>query len=571
MAELGIKPDLSNLPAGFAQTPVALPPEAAPAPVAPYDPVPVTRSILETNPVDQVNQHVAQFNAPALDSFAQKYKNTPEGQASAALAQRVKDGQSEYDNLMKGIQNAKTPQEANLAALKTYKTVRDEPRYGDALMMYIAGDKIGAMQTVMGGKIETKIEYLPTTGRMVIKKVNGLGQPVSVEDAQSGQIIPMPEYAKLGGSVSALENTLKFQSDKSTQKFRTDEFNNATKAFNGLNTLANAKEPLVQTYTNLMEEIAKNPQVNPNDLKLIAGFVSGQTSYARSLATGRDFIDSATRTKGNSLSAEDRKALGLGTGPVNDDQLKAALKAHAEYSLSDKAGNTYSANTLLQLMDRTNIGSQLDKNYTQDRKALEESTMLNLYKDRPDLYAKVKLAFDLNNQIQKINTDGAVTHGNPLFTVPTTAAGFTDPVQKVLAQAVQEKFNVQATQQFNKWRTQQMTMAREAGAVDYYPEPGELESQFTQTPLYKNMQKEASKEIVTTINRKPVYATESQIPKEVMTIGPAEEASMIKVVPGAVSPVGQANQQEIDAETERKAKVRNEALDKFTNKNKGAK
>lgn len=470
------------------------------APVAPVDPVPVTRSIVNANPVAQVDQHVAQGNAPALDSFAQKYKNTPEGQASADLAEKVKRGQTEYNKLLGSI-DPNTP-EGRLKALQTYKTVKDEPRYGDALMMYMAGDKVGAMQTIMGGKVETKIEYLPTTGRMVIKKVNALGQPVSVEDAESGQIIPMPEYAKLGGSVSSLENTLKYQSDKATQEFRTKEFNNATKAFNGLDTLAKAKDPLVKTYTDLMSEIMNEPSIGMEDRKLIAGFTSVQTQFTRNYSAAKQFIDSATNTKGQTLSLENRKALGLkADGSIDKSALEAALAANGDVSLKDAAGNTFTANTLLQAMKTKNVSEGVEKNTSQTKQALEESVIANLYKDKPVLYNKIKSAIEMNGQIQTLNAQGTAEHGNPLFTIPTTAASFTDPTQKVLAQAIQEKFNVETTIEFNNWRKQQMEMARKAGAVDYYPEPGELESKFTETPYYKNKQREARNEIVRTLNR----------------------------------------------------------------------
>jgi hypothetical protein len=478
--------------------PVAIqPPSVQPAPV---DPVPVTRSIINTDPVKQVDEHVATGNAPALDSFTQRYQNTPEGKASAELSKRVKDGQAEYTKLMAGI-DPNTP-EGKLKALQTYKTVKDEPRYGDALMMYMAGDKMGAMQTIMGGKVETKIEYLPTTGRMVIKKVNALGQPVSVEDAESGQIIPMPEYAKLGGSVSALENTLKFQSDKATQEFRTKEFNNATKAFNGLDTLAKAKDPLVNTYNGLMLEIMDEPSIGMEDRKLIAGFTSGQTSFTKNYSAAKQFIDSAANTKGETLSLENRKALGLkADGKIDRSQLEAALAANADVSLKDAAGNSFSTNTLLQAMKTKNVSEGVEKNTSQTKQALEESVIANLYKDKPVLYNKIKSAIELNGQIQALNAQGTAEHGNPLFTVPTTAASFTDPTQKVLAQAIQERFNVETTIEFNQWRRQQMEMAKKAGAVDYYPEPGELESKFTETPYYKNKQREARNQIVSTLNR----------------------------------------------------------------------
>lgn len=529
------------------------------------DPVPVTRSIINANPVAQVDEHVATGNAPALDSFAQKYQNTPEGQAAADLAAKVKRGQAEADLIFKGL-DPNTP-EGRLKALQTYKTVKDEPRYGDALMMYIAGDKQSAVQMIMGGKVTTSVEYLPTTGRMVIKKTNALGQPVSVEDAQSGQIIPMQEYAKLGGSVSSLENTLKYQSDKATQEFRTKEFNNSTKAFNGLDTLAKAKNPVLQNYTNLMEDIMNEPSFSMEDRRLIAGFTSGQTQFSRNFSAAKQFIDSASTTKGDTLSLENRKALGLkGEGKIDPKELEAALAAHGDVSLKDTAGNSFSANTLLQAMKTKNISEGIEKNTSQTKQALEESAIATLYKNKPELYVKIKNAIELNGQLQALNAQGASEHGNPLFTVPTTAASFTDPTQKVLAQAVQEKFNIETTVEFNKWRKQQMDMARRAGAVDYYPEPGELESKFTETPYYKNKQKEARDEIVRMVNRpsriQASGGATSFIPAESAVVTPKEATGTPKTLgpdeksPTAGAAVSDAKRKQEARDAARKAHTR---------------
>lgn len=558
--------------------PVAPPPVAKPAPVVPSttlvgtqpnnpqaapivtNPVPVTSNIINADPVAQVDDHVATGNAPALDSFAQKYKNTPEGQAAAELAARVKRGQDEAAKIFQGL-DPNTP-EGRLKALQTYKTVKDEPRYGDALMMYIAGDKQGAVQMIMGGKVTTSIEYLPNTGRMVIKKTNALGQPVSVEDAQSGQIIPMQEYAKLGGSVSSLENTLKYQSDKATQEFRTKEFNNATKAFNGLDTLAKAKDPVLKNYTDTMEELFSSPSFTMADRIKFAEFVTGQTEFSRNFGDAKQFIDSASRTKGESLSLENRKALGLkADGKIDVSELEAALAAHGDVSLKDTAGNTFSANTLLQAMRSKNVSEGIRKNVSQTRQSLEESALATLYKDKPELFNKMKLALELNGQLQALNSQGAAEHGNPLFTVPTSgAAGFADPAQKVLAQAVQEKFNNEVTQEFNRWRKQQMDMARQAGAVDYYPEPGELESKFTDTPYYKNKQREARNEIIRQINRP--YKTEelpnapaSTIPPSSAVITSQEATSTQKNIVGDGSP----SKDLAAEEAKKKQKAREEA------------
>ena len=503
------------------------------------DPVPVTRSIINANPVKEIDNAVAQGDGIALDSFAQRYKNTPEGQAAAELAARVKKGQAEADLIFKGL-DPNTP-EGRLKALQTYKTVKDEPRYGDALMLYIAGDKVGGVQMIMGGKPETRTEYLRNTGRQLAVTRNALGQLVSVVDQESGQVIPSQEYAKLGGSVSSVESTLKYLQDKATTEFRTKEFNNATKAFNGIDTLAKAKDPILQNYTKLMEEIYDHPTFNMEDYKTFAGFVTGQTEFSRNFGDAKQFIDSASRTKGESLSLENRKALGLKLqGPISPKELEERLGASGDVTLKDSAGNTFTANTLLQAMRSKNVSEGINKNVSQTRQALEESALATLYKDKPELFNKMKLALELNGQLQALNAQGAVEHGNPLFTVPTTAAGFADPAQKVLAQAVQEKFNIEVTQEFNRWRKKQIELARSTpGAVDFLPEPGELESAFTQTPYYKNKQKEARDEIIRQINR-PYKIGEapgvSNIPPESAAITPKEAQSIPKSIVGDTSP-----------------------------------
>jgi len=548
-------------PPAMASAPVV--PVAAPVqnsqPIAPVSPVPVMNAIVTSNPKDQVDSAIANRDPVALDSFSRRYANTPEGQASAELSKRIKEGQAEFQRITKNV-NPNTP-EGRLAALKSYKTSRDEPRYGDALMMYIAGDKIGAMQTITGGKIESKTEYIPSTGRPVEKRVNALGEVVSVRDIESDTIIPMDEYAKLGTTVSALENTLYWKSRLAEQAAYTEANNKATAAYNAIGTAARNKAPLVDRYTNIMEELMKNPDLSVEDRQKIAGFTSGAISDAKSIQDGRDFIDSATRTKGNSLSAEDRKALGLGAGPVSEDQLKKALSANANIQLSDKAGNTFSSNTLLQLMDRSNVGRQLDKSYQQTQDNLREAAKIGLFKNNPSLFTKLEEALNLSKQIQTINATVAADHGNPLFTVPTTAAAMRDPNHRVLAQAVQEQFNVDVAQEFNQWRLKQLAQNKLVRS-DYVPEPGELENAFTQTAWYKNKQKETSQKIVDVINRPYIAAAGTNIPVGMVSITAADEKAVSgKGKPGAVSPSGQLNAEE---EAKRKNDLRKKLRQEHT-------
>jgi hypothetical protein len=517
---------------------VAVPPSAGvPAPVSP---TPVVDTVQNTTPQNQVDNAVANRDPVQLYSFAQQYKNTPEGEAAARLAKQVADGQKQYKEMLAGI-DANTP-EGRLKALQTYKTVKDNPQLGDALMMYIGGDKKTAMDMITGGRVTTQLEYLPTTGRMVEKKVNALGEPVSVRDVESNTIIPFSEYAKLGGSVSSLDNTLYWKSRQESQKFNTEAFNVANAAHNAINAQAQAKTPLVNEYLDLMTQFLNNPDIKKEDRAAIAGMASSQISFAQSVSTARQFFDQFGRSTGDKLTAEQRKAFEAGAGKaIGDATGKGELKVGVDGSISDSAGNTYSVNQLKNLMDSTSIGKQFDRSFSQQQKNLEEQVTIGRLSN--EQYIKLKRALDLNNQIQKMNLETEAKHGNPSFTIPTTGAQMMDQAHRPLAQGLQEKFNIEVTQAFNDWKKDQMSKAR---SIDrsYVPEPGELEAAFTQTRYYKGKQKEYSQRMVDVINTPYIEQKSSALPTGIGTIGAQQEKSMAQSVPGAVSPSAEGQAEE---------------------------
>ena len=104
-----------------------------------------------------------------------------------------------------------------------------------------------------------------------------------------------------------------------------------------------------------------------------------------------------------------------------------------------------------------------------------------------------------------------------------------------------------------------MEMARKAGAVDYYPEPGELESKFTETPYYKNKQREARNEIVRTLNR-PIRIDETNkqtsfIPPESAVVTTKQATSTPTTLGDEKSPTAGA----AEAEAKRKQAARDAA------------
>jgi hypothetical protein len=520
--------------------PVAAMPPAA-APMVPVSPTPTVDAIQISNPKDQVDNAVASRDPVQLYSFAQQYGNTAEGEAAARLAKQVADGQKQYKEMLSGI-DASTP-EGRLKAMQTYKTVKDNPQMGDALMMYIGGDKKTAMDMITGGRVSTQLEYLPTTGRMVEKKVNALGEPVSVRDVESNTIIPFSEYAKLGGSVSSLDNTLYWKSRQESQKYNTEAFNQANAAHNAIGAQAQAKKPLVDEYLNTMTQFLNNPDIKKEDRAAIAGMSSSQINYAQSVSQSRQILDQFGRTSADKMSADQRKAFEAGlAGPVGEAAGTGPLKVGINGQISDSAGNSYSVQQLKNLMDTSSVGKQLDRSFAQQQKNLQEQVTIGRLSN--EQYIKLQRALDLNTQIQKMNLDTEAKHGNPSFTIPTTGAQMMDQAHRPLAQALQEKFNIDVTQAFGDWKKDQMSKAR---AIDrsYVPEPGELEAAFTQTPFYKNKQKEYSAKMVDVINTPYIEQKSSALPSGIGTVGTAQQNTINQAgIPAVTSPSSQGQAEE---------------------------
>jgi len=532
-------------PTNASSLPVA-PVGAAPAPVSP---TPVSDAVSQVTTKDRVENAITNRDDVQLNSFAQQYKGTPEGKSLQGLAQQIQKGKADYDKFLSGI-DANTP-EGRLKAMQTYKTVKDNPQMGDALMMYIGGDKKTAIDMLTGGRVEDKTEYMITTGRQVTKKINALGEVVSITDAETGIVIPKTEYARMGGSISSAENTLYWESRKNSQKFNTDEFNKANAAHNEINAKARAKTPLVDEYLGIMTEFLNNPDISKEDRAAIAGVASSQINFAQSVSQSRQILDQFGRTTADKLSTDQRKAFEAGlAGPVGEAAGTGPLRLGINGQISDSAGNNYSVQQLKNLMDTNSVGKQLDRSFSQQQKNLEEQVTIGRLSN--EKFIKLKRALDLNNQIQKINLETEAKHGNPSFTIPTTGAQMMDQTHRPLAQALQEKFNIEVTQAFDAWKQNQMTRARERDR-SYVPEPGELESAFTKTDFYKGKQKEYSKKMVDVINTPYIEQKGSALPSGIGTVGAPQQAQMNSGIPAVVSPSAEGQAQE--AAQTKKAKL----------------
>ena len=505
----GLQLRQSDVPPAMRQQPVALPPpevyqpEAMPPPKAVNingaqvvtSPTPVIDAVTNAKPAEIVDSAVQAGDTNTLKNYALQNQGTSEGEAASHLAGAWEKG---YKDAVQFTGDLNTP-EGRQRAVETYK--KDPVRYGDAMMAYIAGDKTTAFNIITGGAVKSEMRYLPDTGRLVEVKTNALGNLVSVTDTKSGTIIPKNEYAALGGSLSSLDNTIAWKNKEANRKFNTDEFNKTNAAMLNIGAASAAKAPLVDEHLEIMKEFMNTPGMSKADRIAALNIASAQVNLSKNLQKTRQILDQFTAGKGADVSAEDRKTLEGALGPKG-------FSIGGNNVIVDGSGTKVNKQTLDQLMDTQSNNATLDRSYTQQQANLVAAVQAGILTN--EQFIKLERALQLSTQIEKINADVATKHGNPVFTVPTENANMLDQAHRPVAQALQEKFNIEAVGLFNTWKEDQLKMAR-SKEPGFVPAPGQLENTFTKTDEYKGLQKKYSKEIKDVINTPYLQRTESAV------------------------------------------------------------
>jgi len=547
----GLQLRQSDVPPAMRQQPVALPPpdvyqpEAMPPPKAVSingaqvvtSPTPTIAAVIAAKPADIVDSAVQAGDTKTLKNYALQNQGTSEGEAASHLAGAWEQG---YKDAVQFTGDLNTP-EGRQRAVETYK--KDPVRYGDAMMAYIAGDKTTAFNIITGGAVKSEMRYLPDSGRLVEVKTNALGNLVSVTDTKSGTIIPKNEYGALGGSLSSLENTIAFKNKEANRKFNTDEFNKANAAMQNIGAASVAKAPLVDEHLEIMKEFMNIPGMSKEDRISALNIASAQVNLSKSLQKTRQILDQFTAGKGSSVDATDKKMLQGVLGPKG-------FSINGNNEIVDASGTKVSNQKLDQLMDTQSNNATLDRSYTQQQANLVAAVQAGILTN--EQFLKLERALQLSTQIEKINTDVATKYGNPVFTVPTENANMLDQAHRPVAQALQEKFNIEAVGLFNTWKEDQLKMARSKES-NFVPTPGQLENAFTKTDEYKGLQKKYSKEIKDVINTPYLQRKESAVGESINALTkPGSQVSAAELQ--KKSPIAEGTAQMAKDETAMKAK-----------------
>jgi len=547
--------------------PVTLP--GKPFVTAAAQPVVVEKTVTPT-PEDRFNQAVTAKDPQALVNLAKDNPDT--APVAIEAAKTITKNVTQFNDLTKGIKVG-TP-EGNIALANKfqvlndpkeakkygYTTIADNPRWGDALMYFAAGDKATAMKQIMGGAVQTKIEYSTKTGEAIVKKVNDLGEPVAIYDSK-GNPMPYDEYlSKHNGSLSQYGETLGGIKAKQELESNIKENQKAVDRNGAWEQRLAADAPAYVAKRQAWEALFDSGLTKEERAEIASA--SGATlSYARSLQDGMNAFDQFSKGNATDLSAQRREALGGAIRSAGEQSNIPGLTLNADNTVTDSNGKKYNANELKNVMKNFNIGKQLDIAYQQTQANLAESKIVK--KLTNDQFKLLQSALSIDQQIERDNAELTKNVGTPSFLRMPSAANITDQAARPIVQALQGEFNAAAIKEFQMWRENEMARNVKINP-SYVPRPNELEAAFTRTDAYKNLQRQFRDESARVLSRPYKEGAPAGGGPGFGTIGEEQFKSMDKGVPAPSSPVAQGRKEIGEAD---KAAKRQQALDKAAKNN----
>jgi len=421
----------------------------------------------------QFNDAVNNRDTKQLRLIAANNDGTPVAAAANHVAEVVHRGNTEYNNTFGTIEKAGGPttQEGRVKIADVWKNNSQNPKYGDALIEYILGNKDGARKLITGGTISTKITY-DNAGNQLLEKVDEVGDKHSVIDLATGKPVSQQEYALRKGGQDKLADTLGFLADKSNLQTNIASTNQTIARANTALAAAPVQAQMNQEFGSLLSDLKKS-DLPPDVLAKVAQFSTSSigTSQARSQALTKlgQLIRSGSVKEGDQVDS----ALAAGLG------IEGAAHFNGKGGITLSNGTSKSINDLNQEQNSTNLNNQIERNYSQKQEDLAKYLKTGALANQPELQLKLNRALELAKMIAQKQTQ---VPDHP-FNVPTVGFGVTDEYARGRIQAEQGLLNAKANAAFGEWSAKQLKNYPN----DSPPKPGELEAAFVKTPLYQSL------------------------------------------------------------------------------------
>lgn len=444
-----------------------------PAPVVQPTVAPV-EAVVET-PNKREDDAIANRDVNGLIQIAKDNIGTPASDIAIRAAKTIEQNALKLNSLAEPIdkKGGVATQEGRLAFAEQFKTIKDTPQWGNALIAYVMGDKKGALLQVTGGTVSTKITY-DNGGNQIEEQVNELGEPVSYTDRKTGLPITKEEYAKRVGGISAWDNTLKGQSEKELRKQSQEALVKDEESSNNWYQLTqNHKQFHAENYDTLNKLKSDIPAPLYNK---IIGSVSQSLGQANASSNGKSVLNSLqdAASKGESVKVDSRISAATGV-PVG-----VVLRFKGENGRSEDNSYSVNLNKLKQQTDTENVSKEATQNASQTMSSIAESVRLGLI---TDVQAQ-RLRRVIENS-QNMGREVAVAtekYGKPSFISLPTAASFVDKQAQVMAQSLQGMQNADQMDQYIKYRRDAIEGHRKTNTV---PMPGEIGANYVKQDTSK--------------------------------------------------------------------------------------
>ena len=466
--------------------PVAPPSQSDVAPVVAQPELAVEQP--KEDSIDSKYELAVQSRDPmAMMQVAQAAFGTPVADVAIDAAKNLHKSNQVFDSLVKPIEDAggiNTP-EGRLKMADTWKTVKDHPQWGTALVEHLLGNPNARLQ-VTGGTVKPVVTY-DDQGHMLQQYQNELGEIVKVVDVNSQRELSPSEYAKVGGGRTSLENTLARKAQLENQKQNLDEFNKNQKATGAWAAAAPELNDLYQQKQDMLKQLAGSG-LNDKELEELSSFTTRQIGASQSMSKGFSDLDQFVRSRGTNVDETVKKSAQAAAS-------KLGLRITADGSVVNTKGEKVDSNALNQLQKTYSENNTSEQNFAQTQEQLAKNMV---YKN---LGLKEKQIFDsileIDRRIEGKTGKLSTEYGQPSFLVTPSAMGVADQFARAEVQAIQGRFNSAAIQEFQNWKAEQLKNYP-AGQV---PSPSELEQAFTKTPIYKDLKNKFMEESMNTRNR----------------------------------------------------------------------
>ena len=472
--------------------PVAPPSQSEVAPVVVQPEVVSQSEVVVEKPkeetiADKYELAVQTRDPMAMMQVAQASFGTPVADIAIDAAKNMHKSNQVFDGLVKPIEEAggiNTP-EGRVKIADTWKTVKDHPKWGSALMEHLLGNPNARLQ-VTGGTVKPVVRY-DDKGRMLQQYENELGEIEKVVVVETQQTLSPAEYAKVGGGRTSLENTLARKAQIANQTENLAEFNKNQKATGAWAAAAPELNTLYEQKQTMLKQLAGSG-LNNKQLEELSSFTTRQVGSSQSMSKGFSDLDQFVRSRGTNVEESVKKSAQAAAS-------RLGLRLNADGSVTNSKNEKVDSNSLNQLQKSFSENNSSEQNFAQTQEQLAKNMV---YKN---LGLKEKQIFDsileIDRRIEGKTGKLSSEYGQPSFLVAPAAMGVADQFARAEVQAIQGRFNSAAVQEYEAWKAQQLKNY----PADQVPSPNELEKAFTRTQRYIDLKDKFMQESIDTRKR----------------------------------------------------------------------